>query len=522
MKTISKIGTGVALATVIAAVAGSIVNYQLYQQAKQENTELKNQVSKLTQQEERAIIMQHINAQMEEIANDQRHISDEQREEAIEQKHVAENMRRNAEAEKQKAQTAQQLAEEASQLAQRQRTIAEQQRSEAEHSKRITDTLNYVTLARQLGSVSITQRLAGNTQLADMLAYMAYQYTIRYHGDIYHTSIYQALTEASQGLRVWNRHKGLAYAVEFMPGKSEQFATCSTYGEVILHQKKDDNTLQSETLFSNNSYDFRDVYLLANGDIYAVSRNGRVIIMDTKGNVLSTITPPQQDHLLGATPLGDDIVIIGERTLTFVNQATRQAYSTIPLNYQVTCFSRYDNCPILFDNQGKMHIVRSATKTETKAVPCKGQVTAFASSKGTRLVAYGMKDGSIWLKNGKSTTQLVGHRSRISKIKINGWRLYSSSFDGTVNLWMADKERMEPITLFSIHGWITDFTFDNQKNTIWTCDYRGIITRAYISVPIMVGRLKNKLNHNFTHDEWNYFIGSNVPYESIMGKEDRP
>ena len=188
----------------------------------------------------------------------------------------------------------------------------------------------------------------------------------------------------------------------------------------------------------------------------------------------------------------------------------------------MVCFSRYDYCPILFDNQGKMHTVRSATKIETKAVPYKGQVTAFASSKGSNIVAYGMKDGSIWIENGKNSIQLIGHRSRISKIKINKWRLYSSSFDGTVNLWMADKGRVEPISLFSTHGWILDFTFDKQKNTIWTVDNRGGVTQAFISVPIMVSRLKNKLKRDFTHDEWNYFIGSNVPYESILGKEAKP
>jgi hypothetical protein len=34
----------------------------------------------------------------------------------------------------------------------------------------------------------------------------------------------------------------------------------------------------------------------------------------------------------------------------------------------------------------------------------------------------------------------------------------------------------------------------------------------------MVGKLKGKLKRNFTRDEWDYYIGNNVPYENIIDK----
>ena len=39
---------------------------------------------------------------------------------------------------------------------------------------------------------------------------------------------------------------------------------------------------------------------------------------------------------------------------------------------------------------------------------------------------------------------------------------------------------------------------------------------------MMVERIKHKLKRNFTKDEWNYYFGENIPYESFIstkGKE---
>jgi hypothetical protein len=41
----------------------------------------------------------------------------------------------------------------------------------------------------------------------------------------------------------------------------------------------------------------------------------------------------------------------------------------------------------------------------------------------------------------------------------------------------------------------------------------------------MVGIIKKKLKRNLTTEEWNYYIGENVPYESFIasqGKEATP
>jgi hypothetical protein len=87
---------------------------------------------------------------------------------------------------------------------------------------------------------------------------------------------------------------------------------------------------------------------------------------------------------------------------------------------------------------------------------------------------------------------------------------------------MADKAKIEPIELFSIGSWILNFTFDSSKHNIWTANQNGTLTEVFISVPLMVLKLKSLLKRNLTREEWNFYIGQNIPYETFIGKEAHP
>ena len=518
-----KIVISAAVAAILLCLAGGIGLYMMYSNEAQQNKELKEQLAILSKQEKKSAIMQRVNAQMEEIANEERRISDEQREAAVEQTKLAEQERQNAEQQQRKAEqerqnalVAEHKAVEASKVAQHERAVAEQQRAEAEHSKRVTDTLSYITLGRSLGTVSMNQLQTGNPELADLLSFASYTFSDRYHGDIYNPAVYQSLVMTSQSKNSWNKHKGATRCVKFRLGDNH-FLTCSSYGEVMEHYLSN-NQLNSKVLFSNKQYDFRDVYILENNDIYVADRNGRILMISHQGQQ-KVLLLDSNDKLLGLTPIGNQLLVIGERTLSVIDTQQKIISNSRKLNFRIVSFCRYDNSPVVFDDQERMHIVRGLDRLDSSQVPFKGQVTAFASSKNTGLKAYGLRGGTIYLvrPNGKSV-RLVGHRSQVSKIKINGMRIYSSSYDGNLILWAADQEKIEPITLFTTQSWIMDFNFDNKKEYIWAVDQKGNITEAFISVPKMVDKLRNKLKRNLTQDEWDYYVGRNIPYERFLNR----
>ena len=513
--------------------------------------DLRTQMKELEKKEMRSAVDRSISAQMEEIANEQREISDEKREEALLQTRVANEMRERSEHERQNALEAERNAVasekkalEATTVAEKQRGVAEQQtafaeqqralaeeqqknaedqRVRAEFSKRKADTLSYIALGRSLGSISNTQAQAGNTDVANLLSYASYLYTSRYGGDIYYPAVFQPLMQLSQSKVSWSEHLGAVMNLEFIPGQDNTLVSVSNYGEIILNERQG-SRLQTRSLFKDSKYDFRDVIIdHTSGTILAVSRTGHLVVVQKDLKTISIIALDKVEHPMRLHDINEkSILVVGEKALALIDLKHKVVSGTKQLPFRVTMGSRKEGLPLLFDDQGMMHLVKGLDSYDTQKVPVEGKVTAYCESKNTGVEAYGMSDGTIWLidKSGKKQ-KLIGHRSRISKMKLNGRRLYSASYDGNVNLWICDKEKVEPMTLIEGNSWIMHFNFDSTKHTFWMGDIKGNLTAVNISVPDMVATIRKKLKRDLTPEEWNYYIGYDVPYETFLGTQGK-
>ena len=504
------------LGLALLALAGMTTAYF---RLKTENIQLRNDLKERQREEKKSLVLRSVSAQMEEIAYEQKNISDEQREEALRQSRLANEMRERSEIERHNAIIAQNMALASEQKAldaydqaEQQRRAAEHQRIQAEFSKRVADTLSYVALARSLGSMSLAQWEAGNRDEACLLSSAAYHYTRAYNANIYYPSVYQSLFRCSQSLHSWTVHDGVVTDIDFSTANPKQLVSVTNYGEVSVHEKQG-NRLKSRTLLKDSHYDFRNSYVRpSNGDIYVIDRNGNLYIHNAKGNVIIPLNGIL--HPFTLENLKDDryLLIVGEDGLMEWDMDTNTLIALRKVDFKPVFTSRFDYSPIIFDDKGKMHIIRTIDKIESREVPVPGQVTAFASSKNQHYEVYGMDNGTIFLVDAnREVYRLVGHRSRISKLKTNGARLYSSSYDGTVNLWMTNSEKMEPMTLLSVDNWIMNFIFDVSKNYLWVCDQHGTLSEALISVEMMAEQVNNSLVRDFTDKEWNYYIGKNIP-----------
>ena len=128
-----------------------------------------------------------------------------------------------------------------------------------------------------------------------------------------------------------------------------------------------------------------------------------------------------------------------------------------------------------------------------------------------------MADGTIWLTyRWNNKHKLMAHLSQVTKIKVNGKRLYSSSYDGKLLFWMTGDSQIKPITLIQSGSWLTDFTFNSSKDYILTGEYNGTISEYLVSLPMMAERIEKSLKRNFTQQEWNYYVGKSIPYRKII------
>ncbi len=488
-------------------------------------SELKAQISTLEEQEKLSAVDRRVSKQMEEIAYGQQILSEERSREAIRQSEIAQKMTLRSEVERKKALDAQALAEfsaqeamESYQMAERQRKEAEIMRRQAEYAKQVADTLNYISLGRTLGGLSYSIYQTGDTELGNMLAYASYLYTNDYDGDLYSTSIFPALTQSAGGRQNWGVHNGSIATIDFFPNE-DRLISVSTYGEFFLHEFKD-GQLISRHLMKDNTYCFRDAYASETGKCYAVSHTGHLVTASP--NSVEVINLENLVRPFGLEPMNDatQLLIIGENGYALLDIATDKIVGRKLVDFKINSESRRDNCPILFDDKGRMHLVKSLDDITDERVPVPGVVTSYASSKNEHLSAYGMSDGTIWLidKNG-GQRKLMGHLSEVTRLKLNGKRLYSSAYDGKLLFWKTDENLINPITLYQANSWLTYFTFDPKKNFIWTGESNGTVTEHLMSLSLIGQRLKNNVNRNFTQAEWDYYVGKGIPYREMSNEQ---
>ena len=298
---------------------------------------------------------------------------------------------------------------------------------------------------------------------------------------------------------------------------ANKIVTVSNYGEILQHVQNDNN-LKTTVLYKNSAYDFRDVYYSPKGTVYALSRTGHLIVKAPHSTEIIELTG--MTHPLKLTQLRDKTLIIAENAIALFDTDKNKVLSTKKLDYHITCSGRADFLPVLFDNKGRMHQVKGMDDIITRKIPVPGNLTAYTVSNSTHYQAFGMSDGTIFVVDkDKNVRRLVGHQSRISKLKIRSNRLYSSSYDGTLNLWVLDSQKLEPITLYKSNNWITHFIYDKSRNNIWIGDAKGNIIKVLISIPSMAEIIKKKLKRDFTPTEWKYYIGQDMPYESFLFKK---
>ncbi len=484
-------------------------------------SELESQLGELREQAKQSAVDRSVSKQMEEIAYGQQALSEERSREAIRQSEIAQEMTLRSEAERRKAIEAQSIAEmsaqealSAYQMAEHQRVEAEEQRRQAEHAKMVADTLNYVSLGRTLGSQSYSIYQAGDKELGNMLAYASYLYTKEYQGDLFFPAVFHALTQSAGGRRSFGIHNGSISCTAISP-KDNHLLTVSTYGEVYIHRMQNGH-LETTTLMNDRHYCFRTGFASKSGKDYAISHTGHLVIAD--GSRTRVVYLENIDRPFSLQSMNDErqLLIVGENSVALLDVATDKIIGTRRLDFRVACTGRFDGKPLLFDNRSGMHLVSSLDDITNEKVPVAGQVTAFASSKNEHLTTYGMADGTIWMidKNGK-TYKLVEHLSQVTKMKFNGRRLYSSSYDGKLLFWMTSDSQIKPILLFQAGSWLTDFTFSTDKDYIWTGEQNGTITEYLISLPKIAQRLRENVKRNFSQEEWNYYVGKGIPYREL-------
>jgi len=484
--------------------------------------DLNEKIADLSEKERRSSIVQSISRQMEEIAYQQKDISEEQRLEALEQTALANKMRDRSEVERKNALIARQSALEAEKTAleayanaEEQRNTAEAEKTNAQIARRRADTLRLQSLAIAVANMATTRNRTGDAELSGLLAYTAYDLMKESGGDVRYPDIYQALSTAFGGITKWTYHAGAIKCVSCRPSWEKVFVTGTSYGD--LHWQKFDNLqLEHRNLISDPSYDWRDVLYADDERIYALSYTGHLYCKN--GENPHTIGKLPGEKFFKILRHGkDNLLLVSESALCWYDCKTGTVTDTRPLSAPLSCASLYLGAPALFTKDGKMLLVDENHETRSgDTPPCTGITAYYHDDKGG-LSAYGTSEGVIYLvSDSGASLRLVGHRSRISQIYISGSNVYSASYDGAINTWNLEQARLEPMSLYSGNSWLECFFVQQREDFMWAGAADGTLVDVAISPDVMAQKLREKFTRNMTPEEWEAYVGEDVPYRQYL------
>ena len=380
----------------------------------------------------------------------------------------------------------------------------------------MADTLSYIALARSLGAQAVNQQNTGNRELAALLSYASYLFTKRYNGDVYNPAIYEALALTSENNIQWSVGRGTITQSLKIPNTDDILAL-SNYGEITYNEFKNGRQ-HTRTIYANSKYDFRDI-IIRDDTYYILSYTGH--LLKVKGNDIQEVLLEGAVHPYRIFSMVDgQLIVTAERSVLLIDIKTLKVLKTLPLNFESRIAERDPSHIYLFGVKGGMYSVDfQLSKVISEKLPFSQPVTTCNFNTDNNDKAFGTSDGTIYyFETSGKMHRLVGHRSRISRVKFENDLLFSTSYDGTVKFWNITYDKIEPITVVNTNQWIGTFTISQDKEHVWTGDQNGNLNYTTISVELMADKVLANLKRNFTQEEWEYYIGNQIPFETFITK----
>ncbi|MDB5240899.1 MAG: hypothetical protein JWP57_1524 [Spirosoma sp.] len=550
-----------ALISLLFLLVSAVLRTQAQQSAEDALDEKKNaliQRNRAEEQTREAITQKKIAEQQEIITGQQKQMTEEQRVIAVREKKNAEDQQALALAAKRNAEKQQQLAVEAQKNAEAQRSIAEEAQRNAVKQKDLAESAQVVAenqkriavtaqgyaeqqrgkaIARTVAIQSYQMTENSQDDLPALLAIEAYNLNLKNGGQVDNPDIFNALARAADVRTVLRRHTDVVRTLAIQPGL---VASGSDDGTIKLWAY--DNPAQvprSLSTTSKNPDGIRAIEFDKDGKtLYGASEKGMIYrwniaqpdmppiaIKAHNGPILSLLTTSGNNQLISVGANGN--VRSWKLAATGID-----SLQNVHTGFAIYCARLTPDGKRLVCGSGNGQIV-SFMLADLKKKPdvimrreFGTRVTALAfSPDGSRLIT-GNSAGLVYawgFNNYEPETfgsQLSGrHTSTVNDIAFtpNGKLLATGSSDWSIHLWNYGSlsEQQQPIVINDFDSWVLGIRFTNDGKRLIACGADKTVRIRNVDTADLYAELQKKVKRNLTSDEWNKFIGKDIPYDKV-------
>jgi WD40 repeat protein len=268
-----------------------------------------------------------------------------------------------------------------------------------------------------------------------------------------------------------------------------------------------------------------------------VSGDGEWLACGTDGNgvqIFSTSSPGSEPRVLSG--MDDEVRTLdflpdnrrmfsagteGVITLWDLRSGSSQEFAKVGTQVNVLVVSKDGKHLVAGTKDGKI-IVFEVDNPENSIVlhdDAGNSVLALDFGVQDKLLASGDIQGNVIVWDFMSKDMLYnlrGHQARITQLEFSpdGSVLASSSNDGSVRMWETANLNNQPIVLTANSGFVfcVAFSPDGEQILTGSRDEDRLVMSPTRSES-MIKDICSSLDRNFSEEEWNTYIGTDIPYE---------
>ncbi len=477
------------------------------------------------------------------VATQQRTIADSTSIVAVQKAEEARLQKEEADRQKQNAVVSADLAKKNAILANIQKDSATAAREVALRNEKTANTerekathLRMLSIGKAMSIKSL--QASGQKDLQSLLAYQAYLFNknnggVENDADIYAGLYNVARLYGSINYKSFKGHTGAIRSVAFVPGKNE-FFTSADDGKVLkwsLDNK--DQTLQ--IVYSGP--DIIEVLAVSpdaswlalgsgNSTIKMIPLKGSGMGYDMtghKGKIKSLIFSYDGKYLYSASLDGKVLRWdIAARTSTNVSDGT-----TLITSIDISSNGKYIAG---LSNDGNVIVWNPENKSENFRLETAGKnIKVIRFNPANNLLAIGDVNGNVELWDvtlNKKISDVKAHNAQVNDIQFNNKlnQMATASYDKTLKIFnIKDPTNLTdpPITFTDKDGFILVMQFSPDGQLIISGAYEGnenLVGRP-THVDYMSKDIYNLIPRNMTQEEWNTYVGKDIPLEKTIGEK---